>query len=163
MGFDLYGTKVRDSGAKLDYNNPVEGQYFRANVWFWRPLWNLACEIGEDILTETDIESGQFNDGHHISESKSMALANLFKKMIEKGEHHTIVAMLDADKNTLPLEKCSHCDGTGQRDDEYVQGECNGCEGTGEKESFETWYGLHVEGIEEFENFLRHSGGFRIS
>ena len=162
MGFDLYGTKVRDSGAKLDYNNPVEGQYFRANVWFWRPLWKLACEIGENILTETDIESGQFNDGHHISEEKSTALADLFQKMISTGEHITLCAMVEARQKTLPLEKCSHCDGTGQRDDEYVQGECNGCEGKGKKSDWSKSYPFYSENVRQFERFCEKSGGFEI-
>jgi len=160
MGFDLYGSNHTEK--EVDWENPVDGQYFRANVWGWRPLWSLACNVGEDVLNEVDVEGGQFNDGHHITEEKSVALADLFQAMISKGEHHTLCAMVEARQKTLPLEKCSHCDGTGQRDDQYVKGECSGCEGKGERESFESWYTLDVERIEAFENFLRHSGGFSI-
>jgi len=55
MGFDLYGTN--GGNEKIDHDNPVEGQYFRANVWYWRPLWDLTCSIGKDILTDRDIEA----------------------------------------------------------------------------------------------------------
>lgn len=160
MGFDLYGSN--DTEKEVDWDNPIPGQYFRANVWSWRPLWNLTSTIGEDILTENDIRMGQFNDGHEISEEQSVALADLFRTMIRKGEHHTIVAERDAYLNTMPLQKCEHCSGTGERDDEHVQGKCNGCGGRGETESLKTWYRLEVLLIEEFENFLRHSGGFCI-
>lgn len=160
MGFDLYGTN--GGNEKIDHDNPVEGQYFRANVWYWRPLWDLTCIIGKDILTDDDIKGGQFNDGHHISEEKSVELADLFKELIREGLHRTIVAEKDAYLNTLPLEKCTYCSGTGERDDEHVKGECNGCKGRGETESTQTWYRLDVPLIEEFETFMRHSGGFEI-
>lgn len=160
MGFDLYGTKMRN--APVNYDNPEKGQYFRANVWSWRPLWDLTCQIGSDILSQRDVEAGSFNDGHLISEAKSIELADRFSVMISLGHHCDLVEKHNATMDALPLELCEHCSGTGQRDDEYVQGECNGCNGNGKKETVASFYRMYPDHIEEYETFLRHSGGFEI-
>ena len=160
MGFDLYGRKLRD--VPVDYANPAKGQYFRANVWSWRPLWELTCRIGNDILTDEDCERGSYNDGHFIDEKKAIALADRFSAMISLGHHRDLADQHNATMNALPLEDCVHCNGTGQRDDEYVQGECNGCGAKGKKETTVSFYRMHPDYIEEFEDFLRHSDGFEI-
>ena len=94
MGFDLYGlnpkgdvpkpviTDWKDDSISFEeqmkayqsYQNDTPGSYFRANVWWWRPLWQYITVACEDILTEKDIESGSYNDGH------TYKLAFLYKK-----------------------------------------------------------------------------------
>ena len=68
MGFDIYGIKPRENtikpeilkkdwykleqqeekdkyfDAKNKYEEENPGQYFRNNVWWWRPLWDYVCE-----------------------------------------------------------------------------------------------------------------------
>ena len=48
MGFDVYGMDPQTE----------KGHYFRNNVWFWRPLWQLICEECDDILTKKQMERG---------------------------------------------------------------------------------------------------------
>ena len=77
MGYDLYG------------NRPIEdkeiGSYFRANVWWWRPIWNFCETECDDILTDKDIEGGHYNNGHTISKTKSIRIAKRIYKLIDKG------------------------------------------------------------------------------
>jgi len=43
MGFDLYSTGNHKS---------QKGEYFRNNVWWWRPLWDWTYEQCQDIITQ---------------------------------------------------------------------------------------------------------------
>ena len=70
MGFDLYG---------MNATSKEEGDYFRANVWWWRPLWQYVSITCEDILTENDMERGSYNDGHRISKTKANRIASRLK------------------------------------------------------------------------------------
>ena len=69
--------------AEHHKNNP--GLYFRNNVWWWRPLWCFVSASCSDILTDGDIESGSFNDGHEISKTKAMRIGARLRKMIKSG------------------------------------------------------------------------------
>jgi hypothetical protein len=53
MGMDVVGRKP-DSPA---------GEYFRANIWSWRPIQALIIELCSDLLDEETIESIGYNDG----------------------------------------------------------------------------------------------------
>ena len=52
------------------YHDENPGIYFRNNVWYWRPLWQYVTVSCDDILTEKDMERGDYNDGHIISKTK---------------------------------------------------------------------------------------------
>ena len=80
MGMDVYGlnptTKApprpehddfdsEDWKAYFDGQNEA-GQYFRNNVWFWRPLWDYVSTACSDYITEEDLENGHSNSGHII-------------------------------------------------------------------------------------------------
>ena len=34
----------------------LSGQYFRNNVWWWRPLWNYVANLCSEVITEEDPE-----------------------------------------------------------------------------------------------------------
>ena len=58
-------------GAQEEYFSALEkwkeqnpGDYFRANVWWWRPLWECVAYFCDDILSEEDIAKGTYNDGY---------------------------------------------------------------------------------------------------
>ena len=46
MGMDVYGERPRTN----------KGEYFRNNVWWWRPLWNYVSVECSDIITKKDIQ-----------------------------------------------------------------------------------------------------------
>ena len=56
-------TKERYFELKDQYQEDNPGDYFRNNVWFWRPLWNFVCGACEDILTIEDMNAGGTNSG----------------------------------------------------------------------------------------------------
>ena len=56
------------------YENINPGNYFRNNVWWWRPLWHYVCNSCDDILTEEDIEGGASNSGHKINADKALEI-----------------------------------------------------------------------------------------
>ena len=83
MGFDIHGIKPvhiepaytgEDSQVLYEYEQ-ASGIYFRNNCWWWRPLWGFICQHCTDILTEDDMYSGSFNDGHKINATKAKKIA----------------------------------------------------------------------------------------
>ena len=107
MGFDLYGVKPNittpeppkpemngekwtdeelEQYDKWDEWRVKSGGYFRANVWFWRPLWGFVTAYCDDILTDRDRGAGEFNDGHHINHKKATAIAERLFEMLDNGQ-----------------------------------------------------------------------------
>ena len=108
MGFDLYGLKPNNPNnaikptidwtvkhtekekteyfdALSKYEDQVVGDYFRNNVWFWRPLWMFVCKNCSDILSEKNMTMGTYNDGHEISKTKAMRIGKRLKKLLHDG------------------------------------------------------------------------------
>ena len=69
-----------------DWQKENCGTYFRNNVWFWRPLWHFVTSVCSNILTEKDIERGNWNDGHRISKTKANKIAKKLYKLIKDGD-----------------------------------------------------------------------------
>ena len=76
MGFDLNGV---DPISK-------KGEYFRANVWWWRPLWGFVCDNCDDILNQKDIEEGSWNNMFEIIDRKANKIADRIYDLDKKGE-----------------------------------------------------------------------------
>ena len=150
MGMDVYGIEPREE----------KGEYFGANVWCWRPLWEYVCEVC-DIDEETR-HSGQFNDGREIDNEQAVYIGTTLHSLIKMGAVKEYAETYKSESDALPDVECTHCSGTGQRDDEHVQGECNGCHGKGTVRPFETHYPFVEESVEEFAQFAKLSGGFEI-
>ena len=62
MGFDLVGQN---------------GQGFRNNVWWWRPLWDYVCEHCD--LSEKAKQSGNYNDGYLVDKDTAIHIADTLK------------------------------------------------------------------------------------
>lgn len=164
MGMDVYG---KNATAEV-------GEYFRNNVWWWRPL--------ADFLTATypDLTAGctywQSNDGDGLDAAGALALADALDRDLANGRVTAYADQYAAEIAALPDSACDLCDGTGLRTDEIGRthgmdkprdpdtgkGGCNGCQGTGRRENWGKSYPFEVENVREFAAFLRHSGGFEI-
>tara|TARA_B100000470_G_scaffold129336_1_gene100065 strand:+ start:2673 stop:3308 length:636 start_codon:yes stop_codon:yes gene_type:complete len=70
---------------KDQYQMANPGDYFRNNVWWWRPLWSFVVVSCGNILTEKDIEHGSFNDGHKISKTKAIRIGKKLSKLLADG------------------------------------------------------------------------------
>lgn len=129
MGFDLTG--VQPSGMTiprpLDWSNDsecreycallenIDGAYFRNNVWWWRPLWQLVCSVCDDILTEDDMDSGTFNNGHLIQSDKATKMGNRLWKLLDNGSITKLIKVREDRLDELPDEECNCCNGKGVR------------------------------------------------
>ena len=190
MGFDLYGlnpkgdvpkpviTDWRDDSLSFEeqmkayqsYQKETPGSYFRANVWWWRPLWQYVTVVCNDILTEKDMEKGEYNDGHRISKTKSNRIASRLNKLDKDGSIMKYESEYKEYLKSLPREDCNICEGTGVREDEIgreareidKEYKCNGCLGEGKKDNFGTHYPFESEQVIRFAEFCEHSGGFEI-
>lgn len=170
MGMDVYGRKPI---------NPA-GEYFRNNVWWWRPLADYACSVAPAITASCKYWGS--NDGDGLTAAKSRKLAEVLRAEVASGRTREYSEQYAARIAAIPRETCEYCDGTGVRRDAVGQGNgqtvrkidtpnhprdgqigwCNGCDGRGDKESFAAYYPFSVENVEEFCTFLEGCGGFKI-
>jgi hypothetical protein len=150
MGMDVYGINPKNK----------EGEYFRNNVWWWRPLWNYCLETYPKIAGK--VEHGHTNDGDGLNSSDSKKLALLIQKDIDLGKVEEYKKNREIYLNSLPLVNCDYCSATGFRNDQFVQGKCNACDGIGKSKHFETHYPFEVDNVQEFQLFLNNCGGFKI-
>lgn len=158
MGMDVYGKK------------PVNetGEYFRRNVWGWRPL---AEGLAELTPIWGRVKFPQSNDGSGLGPKQSVTLADQIDAALADGRIATWCAARDAQIAALPMEECRYCEGTGRRTDEVgVKMRmnrpggigCNGCQGVGKVEQWATNYEVEPNDFAEFSAFVRASGGFEI-
>lgn len=170
MGMDVYG------------QNPSteKGEYFRNNVWWWRPLWDY-CESVAPHLCE-DI-SGHTNDGDGLDEISAQELATILLAELANGNTLVYQQKYNEYRASLPREECDLCGSTGIRTDGIgvemgqptkelpvevqiltgrTHGWCNGCNGVGTRESWLASYPFSVDNVAEFAEFLSGCGGFAI-
>jgi len=78
MGMDVYGINPKAEN----------GDYFRANVWYWRPLWQCVAYFCDDILSEEDIERGTYNDGYEYDEKTAQKISDKLENALKNGDIH---------------------------------------------------------------------------
>lgn len=162
--------------------NPVSerGEYFRNNVWWWRPLWDYCELIAPNLCGEV---KGHYNDGDGLDADGAAELSAILLAELESGRTASYRNAYYADLSRLPRSECKYCEGTGIRTDEVgknlgmptqelsqdmqiltgrTHGTCNACGGEGKEDHFDTNYPFEVENVREFAEFLAESGGFQI-
>ncbi len=171
MGMDLYGRKPLNE----------KGEYFRNNVWYWRPLANFIIDHYPDIAKKC--KSWQTNDGFGLGITDTKKLIAALEKDLELGLIKIHEDKFNEVRSEIPLEVCDICKGSGIRTDKLGEelgfsnkkldkaeavkfgrekGWCNGCNGRGKTEKCESFYQFTTENVEEFVEFLRYSGSFKI-
>jgi|LakMenEpi03Aug12_release.lakeMendotaPanAssembly.Ray.scaffolds.fasta_scaffold05564_7 hypothetical protein len=159
MGMDVFGIKPKNE----------QGEYFRANVWYWHPLWDCLEKLHPSICSKC--ESPHDNSGSGLNAKYSITLAKLLAKDLEDGTIKAYIEQYKAHMDSLPLEDCKYCDGLGVRvwkeadangQEQSVTKQCNACEGTLKVSSFATHYHMDYDLVVEFQQFLQNCGGFRI-
>ena len=160
--------------SEWENNNP--GNYFRNNVWWWRPLWTFTCDHCADFLTEDDMNGGCYNDSYIITEDKAVAIAErLYEalkepetqeyldnhmKAMEKAKKHNemieqekkaldeIAVAITGDKDVAPIDYPKDLK---KKFDELMK-----------KRDWASSYPINRENIENFARFAEQSGGFSI-
>jgi len=149
MGFDLYGLKP----------NGQNGEYFRNNVWWWRPLWDYVVDI---VDLKGEAKKGESNSCYRLSDKKAKKIAEILKREIKEGNTREYEYRYWSKLVKMPDIKCKLCKGTGKRKDMPDQDKCNACNGLGHERPFETHYPFSEENVKEFAIFCEKSGGFEI-
>jgi len=158
MGMDVMGKAPENQ----------TGEYFRANVWYWHPLWGYVAD--EHPYYAAKVKYAHSNDGDGLNAEDSAALADLLDKDIESGKLTAYIFEYEQEMAALPDEECTICEGRGWRDDDMAvkfgfggpDKPCNGCDGKGQRRPFGTSYYMDAEVMKEFAGFLRFCGGFEI-
>ena len=108
MGMDVYGKRASDKS----------GEYFRNNVWWWRPLQNYVRDVAPEITN--NCEHWSTNDGDGLNEEQSIALADKLQVEIDSGncEDYAIKHSKDEGKYPFSVENVQeftqflrHCGG----------------------------------------------------
>jgi hypothetical protein len=158
MGMDVVGLKPTTQ----------EGECFRNNVWWWRPLADYCMKVAPDIAVQC--EHWQSNDGGGLDERNSVALAEVLQKEIDSGRCESYARIRESELELLQNEPCDWCGGTGIRKPPPEHGpgdlvtgiECNGCKGSGFRRPWACSYPFAVDNVQNFVIFLRGCGGFQI-
>lgn len=150
MGFDVFGCRARSKA----------GEYFRNNVWWWRPLADYVLEHVD--IPENDATEWHMNGGYTISATSATKIAMALQELLTSGDVAQFEKEYAAGQKALPDERCNLCGGTGRRDDAIVKGTCNACDGKGTVRPWATHYPFSEQNVREFVGFCRDSGGFRI-
>ena len=72
MGMDVYGKAPKSE----------KGEYFRNNVWWWRPLWNYVEEVAPELVAEV---SGHTNDGDGLNAEGAEQLSRILMIRLSDG------------------------------------------------------------------------------
>jgi len=128
----------RDKYWKEDeeWNKANPGIYFRANVWWWRPLWDFCAHHCPDIIDQKTYDSGHYNDGAGLDEVNAIKLGIKLIALIEDGvvtHHENEVRMMNEQA---------------KKDDPENQ--------------LAGAYPFSVECVQKFAEFCIESGGFEI-
>lgn len=151
MGMDVFG---RDPKNKT-------GEYFRANVWWWHPLWEWTCDVCQ--LPEEIRTSGHHNDGAGPETQELVDLMVFHMEgAIKEGSAKALeekYELLKKSEEIDPSEECIRCKGSKLDPD---GGECRTCKGKGKTAAFASWYSFTEEFALEWIEFVRNSGGFEV-
>ena len=170
MGMDVYG------------KNPVSetGEYFRNNVWWWRPLWEYCVDVAPELTSDV---SGHYNDGDGLDADGAQELARILLEELESGNTAKFEEAYRMEMASLPRHDCKYCGATGIRTDDIgvemgmpdkeleehvaiavgrTHGWCNGCGGEGKVDDHRASYPFSAENVRAFAEFLEQSGGFSI-
>ena len=198
MGFDLYGMNPHNPNKaikpKMDwdsqptreetdkyfkekskYQEEVVGDYFRNNVWWWRPLANYVIKY-TGCVEEEDAQMWGENSGHEVDDETAKQIHNQLQVLIESG--HTKKFEADYEKERLKAEKHNDkvekelkkfCKSVEKRlgktnlaPAEFPKADHDEWERIYHKRKWNASYPFSVENVKEFAEFCRYSGGFRI-
>lgn len=153
MGFDVYGQNPKND----------KGKYFRANIWWWPPLWDYCEEVAPEIAK--NVEYPLSNDGSGLDAQDAEALANALDMSLLTDTAIKKEAAYHARLDSFPMKECPMK--SEEKDGAKHSPSCLFCDGEGEvhdvpMEASFTMKPFAVDLVKEFMTFCRNSGGFEI-
>ena len=174
-------SKMNEDDKKLYFKAQGEhqdinpGEYFRANVWFWRPIWNFVCGACSDFLSDKDMDAGCSNSGDRISKTKALRIASRLRSLHKQGmiktwEDEMIITFNEAKKNNEKVREklnvfqdkmnLKYGDNTPPKD--YNKTDHETWNNIYAEENWSAHYPPSMKGIIQFGQFCNESGGFEI-
>ena len=149
MGYDVFGNAPKNK----------QGEYFRANIWWWPPLWDYCTEVAPEITN--NVEYAYSNDGDGLDAQDAEALANALDLSLLTGTAMEKEEAYNAALAEFPMKPCPMQPEDGNHD------ECLMCDGKNEIRDVPFVASMElkpfaVDLVKEFMTFCRYSGGFKI-
>jgi hypothetical protein len=153
MGMDVYGRKPKDE----------EGNYFRANVWSWRPIQTLMqiANTEAKVFDLKTMNAMAHNDGAGLKcQSKCDKLAKCLEEILKDKallRSAGLVVTTSPDGNHTAYSFKATRDCAVDKDGRFVTHD--------EKiilDDLQSPYVVHEEHVWEFIKFLRKCGGFKV-
>ena len=167
MGFDLYGKNPKNEN----------GEYFRQNVWGWRPIWEYVCSHHSDIVDTETQKQGNYNSSYIVSEDIATKLGNdihialqdgtvaefvnMVKERVAKAKEHN--EKLEFHFELLKLQAIEISGNEHIAPTDYPNGLDKQWQFLYSLRNRYESYPTDVEDIAEFQRFCLDSGGFEIS
>lgn len=151
MGMDVYGLNP----------NGDEGDYFRANVWSWRPIHSmmeLANRMaGETLFDKETLDSMEHNDGAGLkTQGECEFLAQLLQQLATPQNLSDAGFVVDGEGIHYPIwdkKKDLVTDNTGT---------LKKAEEVDNLDEYKSAYGTTFAHVKQFITFLRNCGGFEV-
>ncbi len=168
-------TKDRYFELQDQFKEDNPGDYFRNNVWWWRPLWDFVCNNCDDFLSKKDMEKGGYNNGEKISKTKSLKIAKRLSQLIADGtvdefdrKFTLLIAKAEAHNKEVRKEMDTISDACQKEHGEmkapayYPEPYKTQWSDAYNKEDWTSHYPFNVQNVKEFAMFCEQSGGFII-
>ena len=126
-----------------EYNKLNCGIYFRNNCWWWRPLWNFVCENCKGILSDDQMESGNYNDGVEITSQQAKEIGETISMLDKAG----VLEEYELKYETERAQAEENNKGKKVGDEDY---------------NWASSYPFNADNVRRFGKFATESGGFEI-
>lgn len=158
MGMDVYGRNPKSE----------VGQYFRNNVWWWHPLWDCCEHFFPEITSK--VKYAHDNSGDGLNGRDARKLGFYLEKVINDGKVEKYIEAFNQVKEEAEPQTCFYCDNQyallEQSSDNqgylFKAEHCKICKGTGKVSNNIKSYSINLENVQNFSEFLKECGGFRI-
>ena len=168
-------TKDRYFELQDQFREDNPGDYFRNNVWWWRPLWSFVCNTCDDFLTDNDMNKGGSNSGEKISKTKAIKIGKRLSQKIADGTADMVyrkyeLASARAKVHNDLIEKemdkiskeCKEKHGKDLVPADFPEPYKTRWDKAYSEKSWDDSYPFNRDNVENFAKFCLESGGFEI-
>ena len=162
-------TRIKNTKAHvLKGLNPDKntGKCFQADTHVWYPLWEYVYHTCDIFLSEIQIRDIVRNDGKaviQIDKGTAQRVGYRLEKLLTEGQTKKYEEDFKESIRKLPDEYCGFCQGIGKRNPgKGLPVKCFACAGRGMKKNIMSRLRFNTKGVQNFAEFLIHSGGVEI-